>query len=171
MTMPKQTARDSIVPSNTLPRLFLWLLGAILMTTEVVLFAFFDKPVNHPASTQIPRKIPTSMPATLTPTDIPTKTSTSTPVNCILWSSLTRHDAGKSRCIFGRITKIYATDQYIEIIRFSAQAGTFLIWDREKYIELSVGQCISAKGIIHQDASELYMEISGTKIHDYSGCP
>ena len=102
----------------------------------------------------------------------PQKTPVSPSLDCVLWSDLTRSDVGMVKCVYGRIVKIYHTDIYFEIIRFSADAGTFLIWDRTvSFPGISTDMCVKVVGLIHQDASELYMEIAGSKLDSYSGCP
>jgi len=169
---PKASVEGSKDPSETSPRLFLLALGIILVLVEAVMYHFFKLPPPPTIITPPPIRIPTSTPIP-TLINIPTMVPTNTEIlpNCILWSSLTSADVGNSRCIYGRIVKIYSTDVYRQIIRFSVNAGTFLIWDRNVSKEVSVNQCIAAEGYIHQDASELYMEISGTTIIDYPRCP
>jgi serine/threonine protein kinase len=98
-------------------------------------------------------------------------TPTSTLSHCRLWSSFNDSDVGKQRCVYGRIVKIYQTEQYVQIIRFSINAGTFLIWDRNDFVDVSINDCIAAEGIILKDASSLYMDIVGTTFYDFSGCP
>jgi hypothetical protein len=96
---------------------------------------------------------------------------TSTVWNCTLWSDLTNSDVGFSRCVYGRVVKVYSTDQYRQIIRFSNDAGTFLIWDQNDFFGVIVGDCLAAEGTVHQNASSLFMYISGTTFKRVDGCP
>ncbi len=169
---PSQQARTSSVdPARTSPLAFLITLGLIMAITEAVLFMFFHKPVVGPADPAPTIQVPTNTEAVPTPIILPTTTPSATSSNCILWSSLTRNDVGNTVCVFGRIVDIYNAGEYKQIIRFSREAGTFLIWDRESYVNLSVWQCIKATGIVHQDASELFMYVSETEFEQYSDCP
>ncbi len=165
-----QSGGRSAKPPNTSPVSFLVALGVIMLITEVVMFGFVHAPTIQQTITPSLTKSSTYtfIPS---PTTYPTEPLIASSVNCIPWSSLTNKDVDNSICVYGRIIKIYSAGQYLQIIRFSLDAGTFLIWDREETVDLSVGQCITAEGIVHQDASELFMEIKGTEFNEYAGCP
>ena len=173
---PKTTSEKSKDQGDRLPKLFFIVLGIILVLVDVVMFGFFYKPAQPPQTyTFIPTIGPTN---TLIPspsnksTTIPRIYNTPTDIlsRCILWSSLTKYDVGSSRCVYGRVVKTYGTDQYQQIIRFSNSGGTFLIWDHNASHKVSLGDCIAAEGLIHQDPSELYMNISGTTFYQYTKC-
>jgi hypothetical protein len=170
---PSPHARTgSVDPARTSPLAFFITLGLIMAITEAVLFMFFHKRAVSPADPAPATQVPTNIKTVSTPILLPTTTIPSaTFSNCIPWSALTRNDVGDSVCVFGRIVDIYSAGEYKEIIRFSREAGTFLIWDRESYVNLEVWQCIKATGIVHQDASELFMYVSETEFEQYSDCP
>jgi hypothetical protein len=169
---PSPRASTSSVDSARMsPIAFFITLGLIMVITETVLFMFFHKPAPGQAKPAPSTQVPTNTKAVSTPVLIPTIPPAAIQNRCIPWSSLTRNDAGDTVCVFGRIVDIYSAGQYKEIIRFSREAGTFLIWDRESYVNLSVWQCIKATGIVHQDASELFMYVSETEFEQYSDCP
>jgi hypothetical protein len=128
-------------------------------------------PKNNPQGVLYPTREPTAT-LTVTAVEYAQSTPTSTPQDCILWSALTRSDVGTTKCVYGRIVKIYHNDVYFEIIRFSEDAGTFLIWDRKAYFPgIATDMCVKAVGTIQEDASELYMEIAGSTMDPYTGCP
>jgi hypothetical protein len=149
--------------------------GIVLLILVIVSVLWIELlPKTHlgfSISTLIPTRTSTSFPSTPMK-ESPQITPASTLQECILWSDLTRSDVGVVKCVYGRIIKIYHNDIYFEIIRFSADAGTFLIWDRAvSFPGISTDMCVKVVGLIHQDASELYMEIAGSKLDSYSGCP
>jgi hypothetical protein len=166
-----RASTNSVDPAGTSPLLFYITLGLIMAVTEAVLFMFIHKPDIVQAVPAHPTQVSTNTKAVSTPVLIPTIPPAATQNHCILWSLLTRNDVGDTVCVFGRIVDIYSAGQYKEIIRFSRDAGTFLIWDSESYVNLTVWQCITATGIVHQDASELYMDIEGTIFAEYKDCP
>jgi hypothetical protein len=166
-----QANTGSADQSRISPLAFYIALGVIMAITEAVLFLFIHKPAIHPAVPFIPTEISTNTQIISIPILVPTMPPIATQNDCIIWSSLTRKDVGDTSCVFGRIVTIYATGPYKEIIRFSKEAGTFLIWDRETTVNLSVGDCVTATGIVQQDPSELFMDIRGTQFGEYSGCP
>jgi hypothetical protein len=166
-----QANTSSVDQSRISPLAFFIALGVIMAITEAVLFLFFQSPTIHPTVPFTPTEVPTNTQIISIPVLIPTTPPTATYNNCILWSSLTRKDVGETICVFGRIVNIYSTGPYKEIIRFSQEAGTFLIWDRETTVDMSIGDCVTATGIVQQDPSELFMDIQGTQFSEYTGCP
>jgi hypothetical protein len=93
-------------------------------------------------------------------------------LSCIPWTSLRNSDIGYRRCVYGIIVKIYSSGDYPQIIRFSAEAGTFLIWGENWYFtDIETGMCVAAVGTIESDASELFMDIATSELYDFSpGC-
>ena len=90
---------------------------------------------------------------------------------CLRWDRVTDANIGPSRCAYGEVVKFYSTEQYAQIVRFSDEAGTFLLRGRDYYFEgLKRGDCVAATGDIARDGNYLYMEISGTDLYRYSSC-
>lgn len=119
------------------------------------------------------------------PTAVPTRSATSrssatrTPVptsqpspTCIAWDRVSDSHIGRTLCVYGRIVKQYETEQYAHIVRFSEEAGTFLLRGRYNYyIGLERSQCVAAISTVYRDGNYLYMEIANTELYEYTGCP
>jgi hypothetical protein len=57
-------------------------------------------------------------------------------------------------------------------VRFSEEAGTFLLRGRYNYyIGLERSQCVAAISTVYRDGNYLYMEIANTELYEYTGCP
>ena len=124
-----------------------------------------------PISTSTPIPYPTSTPIPIQFSPIPTITTIFDSMNCISWENLTKEDVGFTRCVYGRIKKIYSSGDYLQIIRFSENAGTFLVWDKTFYFKgISIGDCVAFNGTIKKDATSLFMDIASTNKYEYSGC-
>jgi hypothetical protein len=163
-------------PSTSAPIGWIFTIVSLIVIIFILLVVFISRNSLTNDQTRTPtltrRSTNTQIPSlTYVPTTVPSHTPTSILSNCKFWSSLTNSDVGNSLCVYGRVVKIYSTDQYRQIIRFSNNAGTFLIWDQNDFYGVSVDNCLAAIGIIHQNASSLYMYISGTTFYEYSGCP
>jgi uncharacterized Zn finger protein (UPF0148 family) len=142
--------------------------GGILLLFSIIAIATSqsNSPISQaPAPTQTRYKTPT-------PFVRPTKTATQQP-NCIYWTQLTSADVYKTRCVYGRIVKIYSAGNYIQVIRFSDKAGTFMIADYNYYFEsVQVGQCVAVIGIVGKNESGYLMSVKNTELYlNYRGCP
>jgi hypothetical protein len=103
-----------------------------------------------------------------------TTDSRATASNCVHWASVSNNDVGHTRCVFGEIVKLYSSGNDVQIIRFSIEAGTFMVKSEYYYFpNISVGDCVSLEGVVQRDASSLFMDINENStisvVHD--GCP
>jgi hypothetical protein len=68
--------------------------------------------------------------------------------NCVLWSSITLYDVGKTKCVYGRVYNI-AFDNIAYYISFSNKHGAFYIISYDIYFpDLQIGNCVYATSII-----------------------
>jgi hypothetical protein len=174
---PKTKAYDDLVRHSAKPKNSVW--KTIGTVTVVILLCIMSVLFyNSLASHTIHRDVQISTAKVSTDYSTPTvrkvvkKTATPTTElpNCTLWSSLSKADVGEKRCVYGSVVKVYGTDVYRQIIRFSVEAGTFLIWGEKDFYGVSVGDCIAAIGEIHQNPSSLYMDIAGAEFIDFPNC-
>jgi hypothetical protein len=100
------------------------------------------------------------------------KTQTAEADVCILWSDVTDAHIGSEICVYGRVVKLAETGVYAQIVRFSDEAGTFLLKSRwYTYLGLARGHCVAAVGYISRDGNYLAMEIGATELYEYDDCP
>ena len=97
-------------------------------------------------------------------------TSNSQP-SCVRWDKVDDRLIGLTACVYGDVIKIYDTDVYAFILRFSDEAGTFLIRSRNMYYEgVKKGACVAALGPVHRDGNYPYMQVEETELYNYSDC-
>lgn len=100
---------------------------------------------------------------------LPTVPPTSTPLGspgwigpgggCKLWNYLSSSDLGNEICVYGKVVKFYATEEYGQIIRFSEEPGTFMVRGRNYvFDDIERGKCIAVRGII-QSANNQYLYV------------
>jgi hypothetical protein len=107
---------------------------------------------------------------TATPGILSQRTSNAQP-SCIRWDKVDDRLIGSTACVYGDVIKIYETDVYAFILRFSDEAGTFLIRSRNMYYaEVKKGACVATLGLVHRDGNYLYMQVEETELYDYSDC-
>jgi hypothetical protein len=116
------------------------------------------------------------------PTRTPRLRPTSTPrlssaflggSDCISWRAVNSAMKGRRACVFGVVSRVYSTEQYGQIIRFSSSVGDFLLRGEYYYFEgVEPGLCIATNGTVLQAGGYLYMNIdaSDTELFKYSGC-
>jgi hypothetical protein len=155
--------------SNFVP---LVIVVSVILFAVGILFILVDTSSNNQYVPPTPTlKSEVILYPTALPTDTISNTPTSTLLNCILWSNLNNSDVNLSECVYGRVVKIYSTDQLAQIIRFSNEAGTFLIWSQYKYFpDVHINDCVAAVGYINQNVSEMYMDIENIDLYEYAGC-
>lgn len=127
-------------------------------------------PVNKLKLTQTSRALTASpMPYQLTLTAL--LYSAQEP-ECIEWLQVTDSHIGKRICVYGKIVKINTTDVYIQIIRFSEHAGTFLVRGRDYLFDgIARGDCVAVVGRVAKYGSYLYMNTDhGTELYSYKYC-
>jgi len=68
--------------------------------------------------------------------------------NCVLWSSITLNDVGKTKCVYGKVYNI-TSDNIAYYISFSDKRGAFYIISYDIYFpDLRIGNCVYATGVI-----------------------
>jgi hypothetical protein len=68
--------------------------------------------------------------------------------NCVIWSSITLYDVGKSKCVYGLVYNI-TFDKIAYYISFSNKKGAFYIISYDIYFpDLRIGNCVYATGLI-----------------------
>lgn len=121
-----------------------------------------------------PTSRPTRVPTATTHYEAPVWPSNSTPSNpisgystqcdrseCIPWYSVNDSYLNTYICVCGEVVKLYQTQQYAQFIRFSNEAGTFLIRGADRYFgDVSVGDLVCFFGPLRRDGNYLYMEVS-----------
>lgn len=137
--------------------------------------AFSPTPSPPPTSTRTPSP-------TLTMTPSPTKdpiaearsvsmTQTTEADVCYRWDQVDDSYMGTRICVYGKIVKLQETGSYAQIVRFSDEAGTFMLWSKWfTYLGLERGRCVAAFGVLTRDGGLFGMEIGMTDLYDYEGC-
>jgi hypothetical protein len=99
------------------------------------------------------------------------KTQTAISGICIRWDEVKDRHIGHRICVYGVIVKLQETSNYAQIVRFSEEAGTFLIKSRWfTYVGINRGDCVKAEGTIIRDGNYLSMEIREASMYQYDGC-
>lgn len=99
------------------------------------------------------------------------KTQTAESGICIRWDEVSDRHIGHRVCVYGVIVKLQETGTYAQIVRFSDEAGTFLIKSRWfTYVGIKRGDCVNAVGTIQRDGNYLSMEIWEAALYQYGGC-
>lgn len=155
-------------------------LEALAQTGVVETIAAFTETSTQPP---IPSQTHTHAPsATFTEAFTPTrdwieatrefsKTQTAQAGICIRWDKVRDRHIGHRICVYGVIVKLQETSNYAQIVRFSDEAGTFLIKSRWfTYVGIKRGDCVKAEGTIRRDGNYLSMEIWEAAMYQYDGC-
>ncbi len=123
------------------------------------------------APTSTPNRSQTTVAATQTAVNR-NNTSTNYLSDCIWWNQVAKTHVGKQICVYGMIYKIQTTEQYIQIIRFSDNAGTFLVRGENFLFDgVDSGICVKVIGTVQNaNGSYLYMDTTYTKWDYYDGC-
>jgi hypothetical protein len=99
------------------------------------------------------------------------KTQTAVAGICIRWDEVQDRHIGHRICVYGIIVKLQETGTYAQIVRFSDEAGTFLIKSRWfTYVGIKRGDCVKAEGTIMRDGNYLSMAIWEAALYQYDGC-
>lgn len=99
------------------------------------------------------------------------KTQTAQAGICIRWDKVRDRHIGHRICVYGVIVKLQETSNYAQIVRFSDEAGTFLIKSRWfTYVGIKRGDCVKAEGTIIRDGNYLSMRIWEAAMFQYNGC-
>ena len=142
----------------------------ILLAIAVCSFAIFlvSSSISSSSSPTTASPIPSLTVRTLPPTRIPTVRSSIyregtvgsalTGDSCYSWDQVTDRLIGSLVCVYGTVVKLYDTDNYAQIIRFSEDAGTFLIRGTHYYFEeVRRGDCVMVQGVVRRDGNYLLM--------------
>ena len=132
--------------------------------------------------TPSPSRTPTLKPtATKTPTPTlnraatayaKSKTQTAEANSCTPWDQINDSMMGlRGICVYGRIVKLQESERYAQIVRFSNEAGTFMLWSEWfTYLGLDRGMCVAAVGFLTRQGNMIGMEIGITQLYEYDGC-
>ena len=150
-------------------------LEAMAMTGVAQTAAAYTPTPPPPTPTEIPSPTATIKPTptinrTATARSRATQTAEANP--CIRWDEVDdSYFAANPICVYGRIVKLQESERYPQIVRFSNEAGTFLLWSEWfTYLGLEPGMCVAAVGYLTRDGNLFGMEIGVTKLYEYSGC-
>jgi hypothetical protein len=79
---------------------------------------------------------------------------------------VTDAQVGSIECVYGTVVKIQSTSTYVQIIRFSNEAGTFLVRGRIYYFQdLHRGDCVRVDGLVQRDGGYLLIETDQDTTH------
>ena len=133
--------------------------------------AFSPTPPPTSTATSTPTKNPTSPPdRAATRNARATQTADENP--CIRWDQVNEsHFSQPDLCVYGRIVKLQESERYAQMVRFSHEAGTFMLWSEwYTYLGLKPGMCVAAVGFLGRDVGLIGMEIAITELYEYDGC-
>lgn len=147
-----------------------------MAATGVAQTAAAFSPTPPPTSTPTPKptatKIPTPTVNRAATSSARSKTQTAEANACIPWDRIDDSMMGlQGICVYGRITKLQETERYPQIVRFSNEAGTFMLWSEWfTYLGLQPGMCVAAVGFLNRQGGMIGMEIGITQLYEYDGC-
>lgn len=145
--------------------LFIWLLVAIGIMVFVVAFVAMinrggrSSPLQRNASGD--QAFPAQVSTSNTVAD-PNRVYPNPPVEgCVLWTSISKSDAGSTLCVYGLVYDSYAADSKRYFLRFSDEKNTFrMVLMNGLKMDSSAGECVFQTGEIKEYSGVLYMESS-----------
>ena len=135
-------------------------------------FSPTPSPTRTPTPTPTETKIPTPTVNRAATSSARSKTQTAEADDCIPWDQVDDSMMGRmGLCVYGRIIKLQETERYPQIVRFSNEAGTFMLWSEWfTYLGLQPGMCVAAVGFLNRQGGMIGMEIGITQLYEYDGC-
>ena len=129
-------------------------------------------PTHTPTPSPTATKRPTPTVNRAATTSARSKTQTAEANDCIRWDKVDDSMMGQfGICVYGRIVKLQESERYPQIVRFSNEAGKFLLWSEWfTYLGLEPGMCVAAVGFLTRDGNLFGMEIGVTQLYEYDGC-
>lgn len=156
------------LPSFQLPQVNMIAIGAGVVVVGLILLILLLLLTggSRPAASPLPTPTAT---ATLLPSPTPEPTPTSSaqaagiPEDCVPWDTVTVADSGDELCVYGEVTRWFATGELPFVAVFSEQPGTFAIVDRfESRQDLEAGECIMARGVVEaMSATRPFIDAAG----------
>lgn len=136
--------------------------------------AYSPTPPPPPTSTPSPTstKIPSPTVDRVAEARAISMTQTAEADICIRWDQVNESHFGPTKiCVYGRIVKLQESERYAQIVRFSDEAGTFMLWSEWfTYLGLDRGKCVAAVGYLTREGNFIGMGIGFTEMYDYDGC-
>jgi len=142
-----------------------WLLVAIGIMIIVVAYVglttqndrSFPLKLNSPGSSSSTSQSSTSRPAETSSRVYPNPPQD----GCVLWTSVSIEDAGKTICVYGLVQDSYVADSKRYFLRFSDEKDSFrMVLMNGIKMESSAGECVYQTGEIKEFSGVLYMEFS-----------
>ena len=138
--------------------------------------AYSPTPPPPPTSTVTPKPTSTKIPSPtidrVAEARAIAQTQTAEADVCIRWDQVDESLLElKEICVYGRITKLQDSERYAQIVRFSNEAGTFMLWSEWfTYLGLDPGKCVAAVGFLSKEGGFIGMGIGSTELYEYDGC-
>lgn len=156
------------LPSLQLPQVNMIAIGAGIVVVGLIflILLLLLTGGSRPAASPVPTPTPTVTPLP-SPTPEPTPTSSTQaagiPEDCVPWDTVTVADSGDELCVYGEVTRWFATGELPFLAVFSEEPGTFAIVDRfEARQDLAAGDCIMARGVVEaMSATRPFIDIAG----------
>lgn len=137
--------------------------------------AYSPTPPPPPTSTIIPSPTSTKIPSPtidhVAEARAISMTQTAEADICIRWDQINDSHIGTELCVYGRVVKLQESDVYAQIVRFSDEAGTFLLWSEWfTFLGLTRGDCVAAVGYLTREGGLIGMGIGFAELYEYDGC-
>lgn len=143
----------------------LFLIAMVLVPIIIGLASMHDQPqpsMSASSSSQIENNTSITLTKSApTSTRRPSPTLTPDPKDiCLRWDQVNDAHVESRNCVYGTIVKYCDSPPYKQIIRFSDEAGTFLLRAKYKYVNgIQRGECIHVKGMIIKTAGYLCIDL------------